>query len=175
MINTPDSTRYSFRRYVVDSSTERAQELINSIVSDVISKKETRQPIGELVANAVDSKVNSGVYFQRLLLGGKHDLENVIKNASCFDIAVFTEKVLTSLNVNSEKKTTRLLMIPKHYYTVLEDGSVIDLFLRGSKSSSGFFASEEEYLEKLGKINSLGFSIYSRQMRKVFLGKKQIK
>jgi len=61
----------------------------------------------------------------------------------CFDIAVLTEKILTSLEVKSEKKTTRFIMIPKHYYTVLEDGSVIDLFLRGSKSSSGFFLSRK--------------------------------
>ena len=103
MIKHEDSVRYLFRKYFVDSSTKRGQQLINSVVYRIRDEQNTTRPIGERVANAIDQEVNSSVYFQRLLIGGKHNLEKVVKNASCFDIAVFTEKILTNLGIRSEK------------------------------------------------------------------------
>jgi hypothetical protein len=174
-MNVIDQTRYGPRAYRVDSEGEESQALIHSIVQKVKqSETGSREPIGKLVADAIDQVVDSKNYFHRLFAGGSHDLADIIKNASCFDIAVLVEKTLSSLGIASQRKANQLHLIPRHYYyTVLADGSVIDLFLRTSKKGSGYFASEEEYLAKLNKINSLGLSRYGKQIKSIFLGFKE--
>jgi len=167
-----DSTRYGPRAYSVDSTNLESVTLVNDAVSEINrrSTENPQQPIGEIVADVVDGLVDSSVYFHRLLVGGKHDLNKVIENASCFDIAVLVGKILSELGIQSEKKTNRLLLIPKHYFTVLDDGSVIDLFMRANKKKSGYFSSEDKYMSVVEKINSLGTSSYSKQIKKVFTG-----
>ena len=141
--------------------------------TELLSQGEENIPMARIVAKVLAEEVSSGVYFPRLLVGGKYHPEDVVKNVSCFDISFMAQLVLEGLGIKSQGEKTSLLMIPKHYYTVTEDKEVIDLFVRGKKYPDGYFKSIEEYKERLRHVNSLGVAGLGKQAKKMALGDRK--
>lgn len=168
--------RYGLRNYTLIASEHTNTFIAGCIekcrqIQSQLREKNQELPMAQIVARVLAEEVQSNIYFPRLLIGGKHNLEDVVNNASCFDISVFAQLVLHGLGIESQGQKIPLLMIPKHYFTVTENDEVIDLFVRGKQCPDGYFKSVEEYQVRLKQVHSLGLTGISKQAKKLVIAR----
>jgi hypothetical protein len=159
--------RLGIREYALIRG-ETTDELLQTAIGEVKSLLDERsqqpteltqdQLIEKTVAEVTLSHMEAGLGIPRVLRGGKHELADTIKAATCIDAAVFAHEILKQgFGRNPQIKKRRFGILPDHHYLETQSGGIIDPFF-GSRKNSGYFTNKEEFEERLKRLarRSLG-------------------